>query len=116
MKNGTPSGHTDRARQLATELEELDWDEDSSVTIVDGATGRKVRVKAPSHAEIEVSQVSEEPPPTVPEAAKVPSSAPAPAKGAAHVLRHVDTWKHVAALAIIAAFLAFAIWRGLQLW
>jgi hypothetical protein len=115
MKNGHPPTHTDRARELADELEELDWDEDSSVTIVDRATGRKVRVKAPSHAEIELSPVSEEPP-TAPEAAKAPSSAPAPAKGAAHVLRHVSTWKHVAALAIIAAFLAFAIWRGLQLW
>jgi hypothetical protein len=109
VKNGTPS-HTQKARDLASELEGIDWDEDSSVTIVD-AGGRKVRVKTPSNAEIHL----DEPTPTKPDN-QVPSSVAAPAKGAAHVLKHVTSWQHVAALAIIAALLAFAISKGLALW
>lgn len=113
MRNGKPT-HTDRARELASELEEIDWDEDSSVTIVDGASGRKVRVRTPSHAEIELSPASEAPR-TKPDNAP-PSSVAAPAKGAAHVLKHVTSWQHVVALAILAAFAAFAISKGLALW
>lgn len=112
MKNGTPPNHTDRARQLADELEGADWDEDSSVTIVD-PSGRKVRFKSPSHAEIELSSAPEEV--TKPDN-PASSSVAAPAKGAAHVLKHVTSWQHVAALAIIAALLAFAISKGLALW
>lgn len=111
MKNGTPS-HTQKARDLAAELEELDWDEDSSVTIVD-PSGRKVRFRSPSHAEIELSAAPEEV--TKPDN-PAPSSVAAPAKGAAHVLQNVKSWQHVVALAIIAAFLAFAISKGLALW
>lgn len=111
--NGKPPSHTDRARQLADELEGADWDEDSSVTIVD-ASGRKMRVRTPSHAEIEFAAPSEAP--TKPDASVAPMSAPAPVKGAAHILRHVKSWQHVAALAILAAFAAFAILQGLKLW
>lgn len=115
MKNGNPPGHTERARDLARELEDTVWDEDSSVTIVDAGSGRKVRVRTPSHAEIELGPMSEAPI-TKPDASTEPFSAPAPAKGAAHILKHVKSWQHVAALAIIAAFLAFAILQGLKLW
>lgn len=111
MKNGEGS-HTERARALADELADLDWDEDSSVTIVD-PSGRKVRFKAPSHAEIEIGQAPEEV--TKPDN-PAPSSVAAPAKGAAHVLKHVTSWQHVAALAILAALVAFVIWRGVALW
>lgn len=113
MKNNGKGSHTDRARELAAELEEIDWDEDSSVTIVDGG-GRKVRVRTPSHAEIHLSD-SEPQEVTRPDN-KPPSSVAAPAKGAAHVLQAVKSWQHVVALAIIAGLLAFAISQGLKLW
>lgn len=110
MKNGQGS-HTERARALADELAELDWDEDSSVTIVD-PSGRKVRFKAPSHAEIELSAPEEVTKPNN----QAPSSLPGPAKGAAHVLQAVKSWQHVVALAIIAALVAFLVWKGVGLW
>jgi hypothetical protein len=113
MKNGRPPTHTDRARQLANELEEMEWDEDSSVTIVD-SSGRKMRVRTPSHAEIEISAPSEAPV-TKPDNPR-PSSVAASAKGAAHVLQNVKSWQHVVALAILAVFAAFAILQGLKLW
>jgi hypothetical protein len=114
VKNGRPPNHTDRARELASELRDTEWDEPSSITILDGA-GRKVRVRAPSHSEIELAPASEDPV-TRPDNPRLPSSAPAPAKGVAVVLRHVSTWKHVAALAVIAALLAFAMSKGISLW
>jgi hypothetical protein len=97
-------------------LEDEDGDDEpSEVTLVTG--GQRVRVRAPqgSRPEIELSPMST--PPAKKVTSEPPaSSLPTPAKGAAHVLQNVKSWQHVAALAIIAAFLAFAISKGLALW
>lgn len=102
--------HTDRARALANELEELEWDEDSSVTIVDGP--RQIRVKSPSHAEIHIDQEAK----TKPGSEPPKSSIAAPVKGVGHILSQVKSWQHVIALALVLGFLAWALAQGFKLW
>lgn len=101
-------------RRLIAELpDENGDDEPSEVTLVTG--GQRLRVRAPqgSRPEIELAPLSAPPAKREEEPA---SSLPTPAKGTAHVLQSVKSWQHVVALAIIAAFLAFAISKGLALW
>ncbi len=60
-----------------------------------------------------LSDTGEEDSVVIDQRARAAESSPAPAKTIVHILRAVDSWPKVFALAMILAVVAFAIGRGL---